>query len=222
MSKEEIATRFDKYSEQWEYLTHVSEYQKLVMNWIANRTKQLTADNTKSNLQILDLATGIGLVGKTIKRALGNTITTNMVGLDLSEGMIKKAKELEIYNKLFTHDLDKPITSLESGSQFDLITCFGVTEMLKDVDGVLLNEIQRLLKKDGQCWLSFQYNNGTNTAAHQGMKNFTKDEIESILQKHNLKIEKLEILDKAYLLPDPSTGQFMPVPFCIVVCKPIQ
>eukprot|EP01124_Arcella_intermedia_P012350 TRINITY_DN18713_c0_g1_i1.p1 TRINITY_DN18713_c0_g1~~TRINITY_DN18713_c0_g1_i1.p1 ORF type:complete len:143 (-),score=33.32 TRINITY_DN18713_c0_g1_i1:3-407(-) len=123
-----------------------------------------------------------------------------------------------VYEELHQHDLDEPMGFLGS-SCFDLITCFGVTEMLRSVDSVLLAEVARLLRPKGQCWMSFQYNNGSNTASHQGMINWRMDEIVSSLRKNNLEVISSEVMEEAYLLPNLE-GMIHPVPFCLVkVCK---
>ncbi|KAL9644939.1 hypothetical protein ABK040_004433 [Willaertia magna] len=222
MSKEEIANRFDKYSEQWEFLTTISDYQKNVISWIIKELKQYSNNNIllESNLKVLDLATGSGLVGRSIDNVLKQKVKDfEMIGLDISKGMIQKAKELNIYHNLFVHDLDNFITCLNENESFDFITCFGVTEMLKDINNVLLPEIKRLLKKDdkSQCWISFQFNNGTNSAIHQGMRNYSLEQIQDMLKRNNLKLLEYTILDNAYLLPSTS-GEIQPVPFCIVKC----
>nr|CAG4718256.1 unnamed protein product [Naegleria fowleri] len=222
MSKEEIAARFDKYSEQWEFLTKISEYQKNVIAWVAKQAntlkQQISCNNTSNKFKVLDLATGSGLVGKALYNVLGESSNIELTGLDISQGMISKAEQLGIYRNLFVHDLDKKISQFQDNS-FDLITCFGVTEMLHNLETVLLPEIKRLLKKSSrsQCWISFQYNDGKQAAAHQGMKTFKEDEIVELLKKNNMKVIQLEILKNAYLLPDPS-GSVKPVPFCMVTC----
>ncbi|KAG2385986.1 hypothetical protein C9374_003135 [Naegleria lovaniensis] len=218
MNKEEIAARFDKYSEQWEFLTKISEYQKNVIAWVLKQANALKQQRTLDNLKVLDLATGCGLVGNALCNVLGETTKLDLTGLDISQGMLNKSEELGVYRNLFVHDLDTKIDRLQSNS-FDLITCFGVTEMLQNLETVLLPEIKRLLKKSNssQCWISFQYNDGNQAAAHQGMRTFNEEEIVALLKKNNLKVIQLEILKNAYLLPDTS-GSVKPVPFCMVTC----
>ncbi|KAL9984571.1 hypothetical protein ACROYT_G006881 [Oculina patagonica] len=51
---------------------------------------EIYGDNDKKNLKLLDLGCGTGLVGEILKEKYG---FDNLVGLDVSEDMLEKAKE---------------------------------------------------------------------------------------------------------------------------------
>ncbi|EFC49461.1 hypothetical protein NAEGRDRAFT_78002 [Naegleria gruberi] len=187
MSKQEIAAKFDKHSEQWEFLTSVSDYQKNMISWVVNELKQYADQQLSSpqfaneTFKVLDLATGNGLIGRSINNIISPRVKKlEMTGLDLSQGMLKKAKEWNIYSNLFVHDLDQPINNLSTNESFDFITCFAVSEMLTDVDKVLLSEVSRLLsrKPHAQCWISFQLKDEDAIATdHQGMRTYNLSQL---------------------------------------------
>lgn len=68
---------------------------------------------------ILDAGCGTGLVGE----ALAILGYTNIVGIDISPAMIKHAENLQAYDRLYEHDLGRPIP--ESDNSFAAVTCFG-------------------------------------------------------------------------------------------------
>jgi SAM-dependent methyltransferase len=67
----------------------------------------------------LDAGCGTGLVGE----ALAILGYTNIVGIDISPAMIKHAENLQAYDRLYEHDLGRPIP--ESDNSFAAVTCFG-------------------------------------------------------------------------------------------------
>ncbi|WP_223427598.1 class I SAM-dependent DNA methyltransferase [Tateyamaria pelophila] len=73
----------------------------------------------KGGKAILDAGCGTGLVGE----ALAILGYTNIVGIDISAAMIKHAGNLQVYNRLYEHDLGRPIP--EEDNSFDAVTCFG-------------------------------------------------------------------------------------------------
>jgi len=68
---------------------------------------------------ILDAGCGTGLVGE----ALAILGYTNIVGIDISPAMIKQAENLQAYDRLYEHDLGRPIP--EGDNSFAAVTCFG-------------------------------------------------------------------------------------------------
>lgn len=71
-------------------------------------------------LQIVDAGCGTGLVGIELSK-LG---ATDIVGLDLSEGMLEVAKNTAVYDDLRTIDLTKRL-EFDDG-KFDALTCCGI------------------------------------------------------------------------------------------------
>ena len=68
---------------------------------------------------ILDAGCGTGLVGE----ALAILGYNNIVGLDISPAMIRRAEQLQSYSRLYEHDLGLRIP--EKDDSFGAVTCFG-------------------------------------------------------------------------------------------------
>ena len=77
----------------------------------------------KKNLKILDLGCSTGIVGEPLKERFG---FVNLVGLDVSEDMLKKAKEKEVYNKFVcSYVTNERMDEIES-AEFDAVVAAGV------------------------------------------------------------------------------------------------
>jgi len=103
---------------------------------------------SKKTLDIIDLGCGTGLSGELFS-ATANTL----VGVDLSEGMIQKAKEKAIYTKLHIGEIDAVIKDYTL--EFDLAICSDVLIYIGKLD-VLFRHIQASLNKKGQFCFSIE------------------------------------------------------------------
>merc|ERR1711907_63902 len=73
---------------------------KKVAEMVAKHTKAMGL--SKDNVRILDLACGTGLVGQELAR-LG---FSNIVGFDISTGMLEQAHQKGVYEELVEHDIN--------------------------------------------------------------------------------------------------------------------
>eukprot|EP01080_Neovahlkampfia_damariscottae_P008355 gene8355-180_t len=204
-NKEEIESKFDAYSVKWEEYVKFGKYN--IFNWISENCKNVK----NKDYQILDLACGIGLITKCLKE---NGVKGKFTGSDISQGMIEKAMKTKNYNGgILKLDLDEKIPL---NKKFDLITCFGATELFNSVD-TFLQEVRRLLK--GEFWVSFQFNDEIfNPTEHQGIKGFTENEIRNKLKNYNFNILDLKIEKEAYFTNHPERG-YSAVPYILIRCK---
>lgn len=79
---------------------------------------EIYGDTDKKNLKLLDLGCGTGLVGEILKEKYG---FDNLVGLDVSEDMLEKAKEKGIYKKLicsYVTNVNERVADIEN-TEFD-------------------------------------------------------------------------------------------------------
>ena len=113
------AKSYDAYVQKHEYLGP----KILVKNaWMFLST-------ASDELRILDFGCGTGLVGKEI-----NSVSKegySLTGIDISEGMIQKSRDLNVYRKLVCNnivDTNKSINDVRNivGNEFDLVISCGV------------------------------------------------------------------------------------------------
>lgn len=96
---------------------------------------------------VLDAGCGTGLVGE----ALAGLGYQNISGIDISDDMLKQAKETGYYRTLQQQDLSQTPYALTEAS-FAGITCVGVFSLIADPT-LVLQEYCRLLQPGG--WLVF-------------------------------------------------------------------
>jgi 1,4-dihydroxy-2-naphthoyl-CoA hydrolase len=204
-SKEEIESKFDIYSLKWEEYVKFGKYN--IFNWLTSNCQHF--DKKEGN--VLDLACGIGLITSCLKQ---NGFHGKFIGADISQGMIEKSMKTKNYNGgILKLDLDEKIPL---DMKFDLITCFGATELLNSVD-VFLSEVRRLLQ--GELWVSFQFDDEIfNPTEHQGIKGFTEKEIREKLKNFGFKILHLSVEREAYFTNHPTKG-YSAVPYLMVKCE---
>lgn len=209
MSKEEIAERFDKYSPIWEDLVKFGKYQP-TLKWVEEMTKNFG----KKDGNVLDLACAVGLIGKTLRV---NGITGKLYGIDISKKMVQKAMDSDDYNGVVQADLDE---ELPFSKKFDLITCIGAAELFSNVEVVLQN-IAKVMHKNSEFWITFQYENGEiNPTAHQGIESRSKDELEIMLNNAGMKIKSSMVIPQAYFTNNAQKpGEFVAVPYIALVCQ---
>lgn len=142
--KEQVEKMFDTISGNYDGLNRVISFGSDI-KW---RKKVLAAIINHQPKSILDIATGTGDLA--IKFA-EKTLATNIIGLDLSEGMLSKAKE-----KAKNTDLNNKVKFIKGDSEalpfnddmFDAITVsFGIRNFENLEKG--LSEIYRVLKPNG-------------------------------------------------------------------------
>lgn len=80
--------------------------------------------DSKTDINILDFGCGTGLVGIELHKLLSKEYNLNIDGIDISENMIKKCREKNIYNHIWNLDLTQK--SLPDNYQYDFIVSSGV------------------------------------------------------------------------------------------------
>lgn len=142
--KAQVAQMFDNISEKYDFLNHFLSM-GIDVGWRKKVVKIIGKQHPNS---ILDIATGTG----DLAIMLSNLNVSEIVGLDLSEGMLAVGKE-----KVKAKNLSKIITMIQGDSEnlpftdnrFDAITvAFGVRNFENLEKG--LSEILRVLKPQGK------------------------------------------------------------------------
>lgn len=136
-NKAELETAYDEWAAKYDDDMHH------VCGWTApNEAAQSLKKVISTDQCILDAGCGTGIVGEELS-ALGYT---NIVGIDLSKGMLEKARLKNVYTKLLQMDLEKP---LDFPSQlFDAVISVGVLT-IGHVSPAALKELIRVTKKLG-------------------------------------------------------------------------
>ncbi len=98
------------------------------------------AANTRP--RVLDLGCGTGLVGTALK-----DMTPDLIGVDLSSGMLQQARARGIYQDLVQSDL-VPMMQSQADASFDIVTSADVFIYVGKIDEVV-QETKRLLKPSG-------------------------------------------------------------------------
>ena len=86
----------------------------------------LESNSEKSQYKnVIDLGCGTGLAGKDLK-----DISTNLIGIDISENMISEAEKLDIYDTLIVGDIVEKLNT--SQDKFDLLVALDVLIYIGD------------------------------------------------------------------------------------------
>ncbi len=93
---------------------------------------------------IVDLGAGTGLFGKLVKPS-----AQELIGIDISEGMLDHARELNVYDQIICDDIHNYLSPQESDS-FDLISAVDVFNYVGRLETVFA-DIKRTLKPDRFC-----------------------------------------------------------------------
>ena len=125
--KEYVKNLFDDYAEKFDdSLVGGLQYQ---LPFIIKDIIQKTSSSKSKFLKTIDLGCGTGLSGKNLRE-----ISKNLSGVDISENMISKAKELNIYDNLFVGDIVEVLSSVRE--KYDLFVALDVLIYVGDVESI--------------------------------------------------------------------------------------
>ena len=125
--KEYVKNLFDDYAEKFDdSLVGGLQYQ---LPFIIKDIIQKTSSSKSKFLKTIDLGCGTGLSGKDLRE-----ISKNLSGVDISENMISKAKELNIYDNLFVGDIVEVLSSVRE--KYDLFVALDVLIYVGDVESI--------------------------------------------------------------------------------------
>ena len=141
-SNQYVEQTFDAFANSFESVLGRLKYcgPQLVQDHLA------TLDLPASSLNILDLGCGTGMVGEVMK-----PYARELVGVDLSQAMLDRCAEKQVYNQLHRSDIAEFL--LTSGKQYDLIACMDTFVYLGRLDEILAL-IYRKLRAGGMLLFS--------------------------------------------------------------------
>jgi predicted TPR repeat methyltransferase len=143
--KEYVKNLFDFFAENFDTKLLNLQYSA------PNELLKLLQEKTDINLNkksVLDLGCGTGLFGKEIK-----PYATNLIGVDLSEKMLEKANNLNIYDQLENSDLIEYLT--KENNTYDLMSSTDVFIYVGKLDEIF-KEVNRLLTDSGLFTFSLE------------------------------------------------------------------
>lgn len=162
-SVEDTRKMYDRWSEVYNQDLLSGDYQQPLR--CASALQKVRSDR---HIKILDVGCGTGLSGIALKDAGYHHID----GCDLSEGMLQKATELELYKRLFACDLNQPpVDALDA--QYDAITAVGVFSF-GHINPDAVDELLRILKNCGYLIIGLNdhyYEEGKLVAKLEAMEN---------------------------------------------------
>lgn len=166
--KEQVAQMFDNISGNYDGLNRVISF-GIDVKW---RKKVLKLVAAKNPANILDIATGTG----DLAILMTKTNAKNIIGLDISAGMLEVGKK-KIAEKKLDHIIDMVIGDSENmpfpDNHFDAITVsFGIRNFENLEKG--LAEILRVLKPNG-IFVILETSNPVKTPYKQGYNFYTKN-----------------------------------------------
>ena len=135
----------EKVYDQWaeSYEDYVNSLNYLGPQNLAREVFDFLENSGKDNLKILDFGCGTGLVGMEISKLFAGKYYFTLDGIDISEQMIQKSREKNIYRQIWQLDLFKDV--LPQQYQYDFIVSSGVFleghVSFKMVD-ILLNSVK--------------------------------------------------------------------------------
>lgn len=181
----------------------LERYQQIFLyenkHWWYRGRRKLLATICKStlknkNIKILDFGCG---PGSTIK--LLHTFG-KVYGVDIEPQVVDYCKQKGMENiKIIENNKKLPFTS----NSFDMITCMDVLEHI-DREENTLNELKRLLKKDGLLVITvpaFPILWGKLDEHSHHLRRYTKKNFITILQKSGFKINKLTYFNYLFFFP---------------------
>ncbi|MCZ7399196.1 MAG: geranylgeranyl reductase family protein [Candidatus Methanoperedens sp.] len=127
-----------------QYDSYVSLWKNTMGKGVWNYFEGLLHKNIKDGARVLDAGTG---TGETIKAIVKNSNPSEVIGIDISKGMLKIARE-KIKDKGVSFEI-QDITALPyPDNSFDVVTCTWALETLKEPKKAV-TEFLRLINKDG-------------------------------------------------------------------------
>ncbi len=171
----------------------------------AHRVKSIIGSHLKSGMKVLDIGTGPGTIPLNLKKHFPDV---HFIGADISSAMIRTAKthvlKVGLQLPLFVGDGES--LPFGSGKVDGVVSLFAMHHM--DRPERLLQEIDRILKPDGLLliidfrrdmsqWLFtllntiwrtvFLFSTARKGFGESALSAWTQDEIQSILDKNNIK-----------------------------------
>ena len=171
---EETREMYDRWAKVYDRDLGDGEYQQPI-----RCAQALASQMEQKNISILDVGCGTGLSGLALKQIGYEKID----GCDLSDGMLEKAAELNIYNRLFSCNLNEPPIDARD-EEYDALTAVGVFSFGHIMPDAV-DELLRVIRKQGTIIIGLNdhyYFEGSLTTKLEELEK--ADKISIISQEH--------------------------------------
>ena len=190
---------FDAFADSFDSVLEGLEYQAPAL--IADEVKTIAF---ASPPVVLDLGCGTGLCAAAMKER--EIKTASFSGIDLSSGMLKKAKERGLYSRLYQGDITAFTTAVTE--RFDLIVSADVLTYLGDLSAVF-SELSVVIKPAGKLVFTISENTQNNedyTMEPSGRFMHSKEYIRILLEKNGFDVDGVRSVELRQELGIPVKG----------------
>lgn len=157
-NKETVKTYFDKVAEGIGWLEmnygHPLFGMKTLRRIVGEETYRININRMSLEVKVIDIGCGTGWISRELAKMLPDS---EVVGIDFSEKMVERAKQLTSKDKHDYKNLSFKVADTEDipypSDYFDYAICSATVSFLTDPDKAL-REIERILKPGGRLYVA--------------------------------------------------------------------
>ena len=185
-SDQYVRKAFDEFSRSFDEVLTNLDYRapKLIGDLVDS-----TFEDSNAKVDVLDIGCGTGLCGPLLKR-----IAARLTGVDLSSGMLAKAKQRAVYDELEEAELTNFMQN--KSSSYDVVTCVDTLCYLGDLSQAV-PAVFEVLNRSGWFFFTAEHHTSDQHAEAywlqlNGRYSHRKKYLESLLKKAGFEIRNME------------------------------
>jgi len=183
-----VSALYDAVAPKYDSVVRATKY--IGPSWLYQVLPSLPAPS-----RAVDFGCANGMLGRILRRHFS---VVTLIGIDISEQMIKYAQAANVYDELLVRDLNSPFPEVATAS-IQLAVALGFSEFL-DEPSLFLAETSRVLEPGGTLLISFQEHwpdkaalaprsTRSGVVAHHA---YSILEVEAFIRSHSLELESIE------------------------------
>jgi predicted TPR repeat methyltransferase len=179
-----IQTLFDQYA--FNYDQHLKEGLNYQAPALARSFLHRASEETLIAGVVIDLGCGTGLMGKMMR-----DVATQLIGIDLSSGMLKQAQKTELYNQLIEQDIITYLSTTTLKAQY--ITAIEVLNYLGTKTEQLIKHARERLLPGGWLVITAELSEQEAVEFNKHARySYSQDYLTSLLLAHGFTIKIIE------------------------------